>query len=111
MKAVIREQMERFYDDGMPNYVVDAGKSFITIKTGADWMGGPKDHKITITDVVEYFCSQAPNLLSGCRTIGTLTGDWRPIDHLAHECLEWFKRVNIEVLRRESKKAGLTPKF
>ena len=66
---------------------------------------------ITLADVAEYYATQARNLTSGCRTLAGLTGDWRPIDHLASLALEWFKEANIEGMRRAARKRGLEPRF
>jgi len=104
------EKLEQFYKGEIHNYVRGATKNSIVIHGGSDWEGF-KDSTITIDDVIQYYSHDARNLLSGCRSLGSITGDWRPIDALAHECLEWFKVVNVEVLRRKSEKAGMTPKF
>ena len=40
-----------------------------------------------------------------------ITGDWRPIDMMARECLEWFKAVNITGMRRAARRQGLTHRF
>jgi hypothetical protein len=53
------------------------------------------DYIVTIPDVVEYYATQASNIVSGCRQLGGIVGDWRPIDGLAETCLEVFKRLNI----------------
>lgn len=101
--------LEKFYLNETPDYVVNAGKTFIVIRV-SDWQGS-KNLKVTVRDVVLYYRTQANNIVSGCRTLAGHTGDWRPIDALAKECLEWFKAVNIELLRREGRKEGLIPKF
>ena len=76
----------------------------------SDWRGEQEIH-VTIDDVVEYYLSQARNIMSGCRTLAGFTGDWRPIDNLAQECLDVFKEIDIDTLREKSIKRGLTPKF
>ena len=110
MRATIERQLECFYNGDVPAYIRDAGKSFLKIHAGADFLGY-QDIKIKIGDVAQYYAKEACNITSGCRTIAGLTGDWRQIDSLAKEALEWFKHINIEGMRREGKKAGLTPKF
>jgi len=110
MKAAIAEQVECFYNGEVPAYVRDAGKSFLKIHAGADFLGY-QDIKIKISDVAQYYAKEARNITSGCRTIAGLTGDWRQIDALANEALEWFKYINIEGMRKEGKKVGLEPKF
>ena len=94
----------------VPEYFKKITREKIVIRAGSDWEGY-KDHTITIEDVVAYYATQAGNLLSGCRQLGTIVGDWRNIDYLAKECLQIFKHLNREKLRRISKSWGLTPKF
>jgi len=82
-----------------------------TLKVKVGDIDGSKWHKITIDDVVEYYVSQASDILSGIRTLGDIAGDWRCIDNIAHTCLEVFKLLNITELRKRSEARGLTPKF
>lgn len=103
------DKLAEFYQEDIPEYILDASKSFIKIRV-FDWQG-EQGLKITVKHVVKYYRDQARNITSGCRTLAGYTGDWRPVDRLAKECLEWFKLVNIEALRRTSKKYGLIPKF
>lgn len=70
-----------------------------------------KTHKITTTSLAYYYAYDARNITSGCRSLGSITGDWRPIDNLARTCLQIYKLLKIQEMRRESKKLGLTPKF
>ena len=109
MEINIDEKLLKFYAGVVPGYVVGAGKDYITIRTSS-WQG-EKETKIGIKDVVTYYKNEANDMLSGMRSLAGIDGDWRSVDTLANECLEWFKFINIEELRRESKKAGLVPKF
>ena len=104
------ELADEFYGE-IPEYVVKPGRSFITIMTGNEWENNPKPLKVTIADVVRYFADEAGNMMSGIRTLAGFSSDWRGIDQLAQECLNWFQFVNIDHLRRLSRKAGLIPKF
>ena len=97
-----------FYGEEVPSYIKDNSKKHITINV-SDWQGD-QTAKITIADVIEYYVSQAGNL-SGMRCLAGIYGDWRNIDGLAKEALEYFKAVNAEELRREGKKRGLEAKF
>jgi len=106
-----QDQLEDFYDYEVPEYVHGAGKTFIKIMEGADWMGGPTVKKITLADVIKHYAGDARNLTSGCRSLGPIVGDWRGVSNLAKECLEWFKFVNLDGLRSEARKVGMTPKF
>ncbi len=91
------DKLEEFYQGNAPEYILDADNSFIKIRV-SDWRG-EQDLKITPKDVIEYYRRWADNITSGCRVIAGYAGDWRPIDRLAKECLEWFKLVNIEALK------------
>jgi len=106
-----QEKLEEFYCYEVPAYVHGAGKTFIKIMEGAEWMGGPAVKKITLTDVVNHYASDARNLTSGCRSLGPVVGDWRGVSNLAKECLDWFKFVNMDGLRRASCRAGMPPRF
>ncbi len=104
------DKLAEFYpQEELPEYILDAGKSFIKIRV-SDWQGD-QDLIVTVEDVIEYYRYEAGNITSGCRIIAGYAGDWRPIDILSKECLEWFKFVNIEGLRQEGRKYGLIPKF
>ncbi len=98
-----------YWDGEIPEYFKRICKEYLVILV-SDYRGS-EEHKITIDDVVKYYATQATNIISGCRTIGTVSGDWRNVDYLAKECLEIFKVINMEALRRISKKWGLTPRF
>jgi len=93
--------LEEFYQENVPDYVLEGCKSYVEIRV-SDWRG-EQDLRITPKDVVEYYREQAGNITSGCRVIAGYAGDWRPIDRLAKECLEWFKLVDIEPLKRDWK--------
>jgi len=106
-----QEELEEFYCHHVPEYVHGAGKTFIKIMEGTDWMGGPTIRKITLNDVVNHYARDARNMTSGCRSLGPIVGDWRGVSNLANECLEWFKFVNVDELRRKSRRAGMIPRF
>lgn len=111
MNSRMLELLDTFYDGEIPGYIVTAGKTYITLLL-AQWEGDcAKPVKIRIADVIEYYRSQANNIVSGCRTIAGFTGDWRHVDNIAKECLGWFKYVNVEELRRAGCKVGLEPRF
>ena len=85
------------------------GKKRVVI-TVSDWEG-LKRLTITLDDVAEYYKTQASNITSGCRILSGHVGDWRQIDAIAYQVLEYFKEVNIEGMRRAAKRVGLIPKF
>ncbi len=103
------DKLGEFYQEELPEYILDAGKSFIKIRV-SDWQGD-QDLIVTVEDVIEYYRYEAGNIISGCRVLAGYAGDWRAVDKLAKECLGWFKLLNIEELRQEGRKYGLIPKF
>jgi hypothetical protein len=110
MRADRMKRLGEFYGNKIPGYILDAGKTFLKIRTN-DENTSAQEAKVTIRDVAVYYARDAKDIYSGCRTLARITGDWRPIDQLAQECLEWFKFVNPDGLRREGLKVGLRPKF
>ena len=108
MKQISYEVLETFYQGEIPGYIKSAGKTYITIQI-SDWSGS-QALKITLADVIEYYATQERNIVSGIRTLAGHSGDWRPIDHLAAEALEWFKYINRPMLEREGRKHGMTLK-
>ena len=88
-----------------------AGKTYVTISyIPILGDGSPEIKRIRVGDVATYYRTQA-NSMSGCREIAGIVGDWRPIDHIARACLDYFKEVNPEGMRRAARKVGLVPKF
>jgi hypothetical protein len=65
--------------------------------------------RVTPEDVVNYYIHEAGNLSSGCRTLAGITGDWRPIDELAKQCLNIYKVIKKDELRKIARKNGLEP--
>ena len=58
------------------------------------------EKKITPRDVAYYYANDARDIISGCRRIGEIVGDWRPIDNLAETCLQIYKLVNMREMKR-----------
>ena len=110
-KQDILDALFVFYGGDIPGYVVDAGKNYIKIRAGEEVLNNLRVYKITIEDVARYYAYQADNIVSGCRKIADLVDDWRYIDYIAQECLEWFKFINIEKLRKTCIRYGLIPRF
>ena len=111
MKKDIHEKLTAFYGGDIPRYILNAGKTSITLRTGVN-VFGDRNVKITMDDVADYYRTQAGDAThSGCRTLAGMAGDWRPIDMMARECLEWFKAVNIAGMRRTAKIQGLMLRF
>ena len=88
------EELELEINGQIPEYIKILNEKVVKIRAGNDWEGY-KWHIITIDDVAKYIKYESNNIESGCRRIGTLVGDWRPIDRLAK--LLWngiFKKLN-----------------
>ena len=92
------------------SFVKRAGKNFLVIRA-TNVFGEPETVRVTPANLAEFYATQASNLLSGIRTLAGLSGDWRPISRLADLALDWFKRVNVEGMRRATRKVGLTARF
>jgi len=86
------------------------GKTYIDINLAEDWQYPARTVRVRIADVARYFKTEARSM-SGCRSLAGITGDWRNIDYIAQDCLEYFKEVNVEEMRRAGKREGMTPKF
>jgi len=89
---------------------VKQGKTFVIVPLAEDWQYPAREKKVRIEDVARYFAREAGSM-SGCRSLAGITGDWRCIDIIANDVLEYFKVVNPEAMRREARKLGLEPKF
>jgi len=100
-----------FFDnyDCVPDFVLGYGKTWIKILV--DSWDGSHDLKVKMSDVIEFYRTQANNIVSGIRTLAGHHGDWRPMSNLADLCLSYFKAVNIDELRSESRRVGLEPRF
>lgn len=85
------------------------GKTFIDVEVVSD-IFPQRTIRVRIDDVAKYYAEEARSM-SGCRTLAGMTGDWRPVDYIAQDCLEYFKQVNVVGMRKAGKKYGLTPKF
>ena len=101
-------ELTKFWDDNIPDYVDKVNKNLYTIKAST-WEGGEAGLvKITPENLIEYYHTEARNITSGVRTLAGFSGDWRQVDGMAKEALEWFKLVNRPALVREGKKYGMT---
>lgn len=92
------------------SFVQRAGKTFLLLRCG-DVFGQEQTIRVTPDNLAEFYATQAGNLLSGCRTLAGLTGDWRPISELAQAALNWFKQVNVAGMTRAARRLGLVPRF
>ena len=71
----------------------------------------PRVAKITPADVIDYYWNYrgSHGFEASVRYLGSkILGDWRPIDNLAHMCLEWFKAACRAELIETAAKHGMT---
>ncbi len=92
------------------SFIEKANRSKLVVRC-ANVFGEDVSLTITLADVSTYYATEAQNMTSGCRTLAGLTGDWRQVDGLASMALDWFKRVNVEGMRRAARRLGLVPRF
>lgn len=107
------EKLDRFYCGEIPDYVVKAHKSSITINLGGVYgVISPETKKITIKDICEYYAYENPKL-STMKSLAGHIGDHRQVSYLAEEILSWFKYVNMKGLKAELRKYKhiMTPHF
>ena len=95
-----------YEDEENPGFV-KCGKTFVDVGLAEDWEYPARVKRIRLADVIKYYHSQAGDLTSGMRSIAGIHGDWRQIDYIAKDCLEYFKRVNRPELAREGRKFGM----
>ena len=92
----------------LPDYMSMEGD---TLKVRvSDWRG-EKEIKVGMEEVADYYLHEAHNISSGCRTLAGHTGDWRPIDNLASECMYVYRELDLDKFRKVCMDKGLTPKF
>lgn len=92
--------------EDLPEYIKIKNNRRIAVR-----MEDKKWHDVTVNDVAKYYKYEACNIVSGCRTLAGIVGDWRPIDNLASDCLYIFKELNIVGMRNAGIKMGLQPRF
>jgi hypothetical protein len=100
-----------YSDEEFDSNFEKCGKTFVDLRLAEDWQYPERVKRIRIPDVIKYYHKDARNITSGMRSIAGIYGDWRMIDYIAGDVLAYFKNVNVVELRRESRKAGLMPKF
>lgn len=69
-----------YSNEDFPLHIVDDTTAHIYV--GSDWQGF-QWHTITMSDLVCYIRHETSSM-SGCRSLGKISGDWRPMDELAH---------------------------
>ena len=88
--VITLEKLDEFYLDEIPEYITDFGPYYVVIKH-ADVFDEITETTITMEDLCNYYAYDARDILSGCRSLSTFTGDWRMVDALAQEMHELFK--------------------
>ncbi|NLI29679.1 MAG: hypothetical protein GX423_06320 [Nitrospiraceae bacterium] len=90
----IRKKLLEHYGNAVPEYVVDAGKSHITLRL-ADDLCNYRDYVITICHVHEFFARRRKKR-EPIIALGGYAGEEEYMRNIALECLRWFKFVSPE---------------
>ncbi len=93
----MKKKLLDFYQNVVPDYVVDAGKSHITLRL-VDDRCDYRDYVITICHVHEFFASRKKKR-EPMISLGGYTGEEAYLRTIALECLRWFKFVSPEEFR------------
>jgi hypothetical protein len=75
----------------VPSYIQIMSKNRLKVRT-QDWSGSHVNI-ITKKDVENYYKTEARNIMSGFRQLGSIGGDWRMIDNLAEETKYIFEKL------------------
>lgn len=89
----MREKLNEFYKGSVPDYIVDAGKTHLTVRL-QDGLFTERDYVITICSLHEYLNSV--NDREEKDQLAAIKGDPQFIYNLAMECLRWFRFINPE---------------
>jgi hypothetical protein len=92
----IRRRLNEFYNGSVPDYIVDAGKTHITVRV-KDNLFVEREYVITTCALQEYLNSESD--CQGDENLAGITGDPHFIYNLALECLRWFRFINHEEFR------------
>lgn len=87
------KELRKCFCGEIPNGIVRAGKSYIKVRVSDPVTGKAKVHRITPQDVEAYYDTEAGNLTSGGRKLGSIIGDWRQIDELAELARHYFRHI------------------
>lgn len=77
------------------NFVERINKDALKVTT--EDFQGTHENIVTRADIAKYWSGDAHNISSGCRQLGDITGDWRPINDLAELLASIFEELNKEV--------------
>lgn len=97
----MRKKLLEHYRNGIPEYVVDAGKSHITLRL-ADDLCNYRDYVITICHVHEFF-ERIRKKRDPIIVLGGYAGEEAYMRNIALECLRWFKFVSPEEFREKKR--------
>lgn len=92
-REYIKKKLNEFFKGNIPDYIVDAGKTHITIRVKDDIMY-ERDYVVTICSVHEYFTSEGEG-----DDLAGIKGDPQFVYNLALTCLRWFKFISPEEYR------------
>ncbi|HSW64742.1 MAG TPA: hypothetical protein VLH56_15740 [Dissulfurispiraceae bacterium] len=95
----IRKKLLEFHQNAVPDYVVDAGKSHVTLRL-ADDLCNYRDYVVTICQVHEFFVRYNKKR-EPIMALGGYVGEEAYMRNIALECLRWFKFVSPEEFREK----------
>lgn len=99
VSARMRKKLLEFYKNAIPDYVVDAGKSHITLRLTDD-LCNYRDYVVTICHVHEFFANLKKRR-EPIIALGSYSGEEAYMRNIALECLRWFKFVSPEEFREK----------
>ncbi|HMK44155.1 MAG TPA: hypothetical protein VK445_08470 [Dissulfurispiraceae bacterium] len=94
----MRKKLLEFYSGDIPEYVVDGGKSHLTLRL-ADDLCNYRDYVITICHVHEFF-QKRKKKREPYTLLGGYAGEEKYIRNVALECLRWFKFISPEEFKK-----------
>ena len=91
------EQLELEVNGDLPEYIKILSPKVIKVRC-SNWESS-EWYVFTPEDIKRYYQGEV-NSLSGLRTLGSLSGDWRPINNLAENLKELFIELGSLKLKK-----------
>ncbi len=92
----IKRKLKEFYNGSVPSYIIDAGKTHLTIRV-KEGLFAERDYVVTICSVQEYFSFESEEKAE--EELAGIKGDPQFIYNLAMECFRWFRFISPEEYR------------
>ncbi|KAF0179867.1 MAG: hypothetical protein FD164_1952 [Nitrospirae bacterium] len=99
MSDRMQKKLLEFYRNSIPDHVIDAGKSHITLRLTDD-LCNYRDYVVTICDVHSFFANLKKRR-EPIVALGGYSGEEAYMRNIALECLRWFKFVSPEEFREK----------